>query len=211
MLIEIEGPDGSGKSTLARNLARFLECGVQAFPDYEATTGSAIRSYLEGGWGFAQYTMDAPLAFQTLQTCNRIERIDLLRRACGLSNDTLVLDRYHASSIVYGQYEGLDPAFLAGLAAVLPQPDISILVDVPPEVALKRQADRGGEASIYEGKKQRAERLRRLYVDHWLDSALLSQRRGDEWRWVMVHGNQEQDAVTTAALTMLVRRAQELR
>lgn len=221
MLIEIEGADGSGKSTLAKSLAEHLSCDVQRFPDYETVAGPFIRAYLGGRWSVTS-TGDEETSFedfddrasaislQALQTCNRIERIDVLRPFVGAPNSFLVLDRYHSSSVVYGQLDGLDPAWVEGLCAVLPKPDMHLLVDVPPEVALYRQGERRGEPSIYEGKIDRAKKLRDLYVERWVERSLESERREDRWKWAALDGSQTKDAVLTAALVAIVRRRNEL-
>ena len=51
----------------------------------------------------------------------------------------LVCDRYVASSIAYGEAQGLDPAWLAEVQRFLPTADLTIMLDIPPEAAARRK------------------------------------------------------------------------
>ena len=48
-------------------------------------------------------------------------------------------DRYLASSVAYGEAQGLDPAWLAEIQQFLPQPTLTILLDIAPETAVRRK------------------------------------------------------------------------
>ena len=52
----------------------------------------------------------------------------------------LVCDRYLASSIAYGEAQGLDAAWLRDIQRYLPRPDLTILLDIAPETAVQRKA-----------------------------------------------------------------------
>ena len=55
----------------------------------------------------------------------------------------LICDRYLASSVAYGEAQGLDPAWLLEIQRYLPQPDLTFLLDIAPEVSARRKtADR---------------------------------------------------------------------
>jgi len=55
----------------------------------------------------------------------------------------LVCDRYVASSIAYGETQGLDAAWLRDVQRNLPEPDITFLLDIAPDVSARRKtADR---------------------------------------------------------------------
>jgi thymidylate kinase len=45
-----------------------------------------------------------------------------------------------ASSVAYGDAQGLDPHWLTSVQAYLPQPAITILLDIAPEVAAARKS-----------------------------------------------------------------------
>lgn len=138
MLIAIEGLDQSGKQTQARLLRDRLREGgrkarVVSFPDYGTAIGEEIARALQGERDYG------PDVMQLLYIANRHERRPDLERwlAAGI---TLVCDRYVASSIAYGEAQGLDPAWLADLQRFLPAPDATILLDIAPETATARKA-----------------------------------------------------------------------
>src|SRR5262245_54132410 len=51
----------------------------------------------------------------------------------------LVCDRYLASSVAYGEAHGLDGAWLLDIQRHLPQPDVTFLLDIAPEVSARRK------------------------------------------------------------------------
>ena len=51
----------------------------------------------------------------------------------------VVCDRYLASSIAYGEAQGVDAAWLTEIQRLLPQPSLTILLDIPPDASLKRK------------------------------------------------------------------------
>ena len=52
----------------------------------------------------------------------------------------LMCDRYVASSIAYGETQGLDVSWLRDVQRHLPQPDLTFLLDIDPEVSARRKA-----------------------------------------------------------------------
>ena len=108
--IAFEGLDQSGKQTQAELLRdRLKQDGHKArlvsFPDYATSIGEEIARALQGEREYG------PDVMQLLYVANRYERKPDLQRWLdgGL---ILVCDRYTASSIAYGEAQGLDPAWL---------------------------------------------------------------------------------------------------
>jgi dTMP kinase len=137
-LIAFEGLDQSGKATQTRKLREHLEAAghrveTLAFPDYATPIGAEIGRALHGERDFG------PDVIQLLQIANRHEwkpRIE-----SWLADGRLVVcDRYAASSVAYGEAQGLDPAWLIAVQVKLPQPSISVLLDIAPEIAARRKA-----------------------------------------------------------------------
>ena len=138
MLIAFEGLDQSGKQTQAEALRdRLKEDGRKArlvsFPDYATSIGEEIARALQGEREYG------PDVMQLLYVANRYERHDDLRRWLdgGL---ILVCDRYAASSVAYGEAQGLDPAWLTDMQRFLPQPALTIMLDIAPETAVMRKS-----------------------------------------------------------------------
>ena len=135
MLIAFEGLDQSGKETQTRLLrdrvrATGLKARVVSFPDYGTAIGEEIALALQGERDYGAEVM------QLLYIANRYERRPDLDRwqQAGI---TLVCDRYIASSVAYGEAQGLDAGWLTDLQSFLPQPDLTVLLDIAPETALR--------------------------------------------------------------------------
>lgn len=136
-LIAFEGLDQSGKQTQAGLLRdALLERGLQVesydFPDYATPVGREIGAALAGQRDFPPDTM------QLLYVANRCEHRPAIQRA--LTTGTwVVCDRFLASSVAYGEAQGLEAAWLTQIQRVLPVPDLTILLDIAPEVAAARK------------------------------------------------------------------------
>jgi len=138
MLIAFEGLDQSGKETQARTLRARLEADgrkvrMLSFPDYETPIGKEIAMALAGERHFG------PDVLQLLYVANRYEHKPRLETWLD-AHDVVICDRYRASSVAYGEAQGLDPAWLEDIQRDLPAPLITLLLDIAPETAVKRKA-----------------------------------------------------------------------
>ena len=141
LLVAFEGLDQSGKQTQAERLRdRLVEAGrtvrLLSFPDYETSIGAELGRALRGE---RDYTADV---MQLLYVANRYEyKQEILRQRD--AGTVLVCDRYLASSVAYGEALGLDAQWLIDIQRYLPQPDLTVLLDIPPDVSARRKtADR---------------------------------------------------------------------
>jgi dTMP kinase len=137
LLIAFEGLDQSGKQTQAELLRqRLTESGrtvrLFSFPDYHTPIGIQLGRALRGEHEYAADVM------QLLYVANRYEWKDEIARQRD-AGTILICDRYLASSVAYGEAHGLDAAWLAEVQKYLPQPDLTILLDIPPEVSARRK------------------------------------------------------------------------
>jgi dTMP kinase len=137
LLIAFEGLDQSGKQTQAERLRdRLVEAGrhvqLLSFPAYETPVGREIRKALDGAREWA------PDVLQLLYIANRYEARPMIERELA-QGTVLVCDRYMASSIAYGQSQGLDAAWLRDVQRHLPQPDLTVLLDIVPDVSARRK------------------------------------------------------------------------
>ncbi len=136
-LIAFEGLDQSGKQTQAQRLRQALAAdGVQVvsfdFPDYQTPIGQEIGAALKGERAFP------PDCLQLLYVANRCEHRPAIEAALAAGH-WVVCDRYVASSIAYGEAQGLDPEWLGLIQCVLPAADMTVLLDIAPEVAAHRK------------------------------------------------------------------------
>lgn len=150
--ITIEGGEGAGKSTQARRLAAHLsERGIPVLVTREPG-GSAgaekIRGLLLDGQGFD------PVAEAMLMFAARREHVVATIRPALEAGMWVISDRFADSTRAYqchGQgvpgevYRKLADLALEGLA-----PDLTLILDIPPEAGMARAASRGVAADRYE-------------------------------------------------------------
>ena len=137
MLIVFEGLDQSGKETQAGLLRARLEqegrrVQYLSFPEYDTPIGTEIRHALNGMRDFS------PDVMQLLYVANRLEfkaRLEQWLQA----GDTVVCDRYCASTVAYGEAQGLDSNWLVEIQRYLPKPDVTVLLDIAPDTAARRK------------------------------------------------------------------------
>lgn len=179
MLIAFEGLDQSGKQTQAETLRDRMKAGgrrakLLSFPDYGTSIGEEIARALQGEREYG------PDVMQLLYIANRYERKPEIERY--LETGTVVLcDRYLASSIAYGEAFGLDPKWLAAVQQHLPQPDLTILLDIAPETAVRRKAV---DRDRYERDLALLARVRESYV-----------RQARQGGWLTLDGEQPKTTV----------------
>lgn len=185
MLIVLEGIDGCGKSTVAQQMAAVLNVKWIEFPDRTTVTGRVIDDVLQH-----RLAVGGSEVLQALFAVNRYEKLPELARALCSSN--LVCSRYTPSGLVYGEVSGLERRWLEQIHAGLPEPDLSLLLDVPPDVGLSRK---GGKAlELYE-KLATQERVRQLYLDLWE-----RRRKAGNGRYIVVDATQPQAEVLETCL-----------
>jgi dTMP kinase len=178
LLIAFEGLDQSGKQTQAELLRDRLTSGgrtvrLLSFPDYHTAIGAEIGRALRGEREYG------PDVMQLLYVANRYEwKGEIVREKD--AGTILVCDRYLASSVAYGEAHGLDVTWLVEIQKYLPQPDITFLLDIPPEVSAHRKtADR----DKYERDLSLLARVRHSYL------------RQAKAGWVALDATRERDAV----------------
>lgn len=179
MLIAIEGLDQSGKETQAQQLREKLrergrKVRLLSFPDYGTSIGEEITRALAGERDYG------PDVMQLLFVANRHERREAIIEwlAGGL---ILLSDRYRASSIAYGEAQGLDPAWLDDIQRLLPLPDLTIYIDIAPETAVKRKAR---DRDRYERDLALLGRVRQSY-----------QRQATQPNWISIDGERSKEQI----------------
>ena len=184
-LIAFEGLDQSGKQTQAeRLLAAFRAAGHRTefltFPAYETSIGIEIEHALRGKRDYQPDTL------QLLYIANRFEFRPRITE--WLATGTIVVcDRYLASSIAYGEAQGLDAEWLTDIQRHLPQPSLTLFMDMPPEVSLARKkADR----DKFERDMPLLGRVRESYV-----------RQSAAPDWVCVDAAADRDSVSAAVIS----------
>jgi len=138
LLIAFEGLDQSGKQTQAERLRdRVVEAGrlvrLLSFPAYDTAIGAEIGRALQGDRDYG------PDVMQLLYVANRLEKLPQLAGWLA-AGDVVICDRYRASSVAYGEAQGLDAAWLLDIQRGLPAPDLTLFLDIAPDTAVVRKA-----------------------------------------------------------------------
>lgn len=189
MLIAFEGLDQSGKETQARRLADSLRgegrlVETLSFPDYATPIGKEIGAALKGERDFG------PDVMQLLYIANRYEKKPAVLEWLAAGAD-VVCDRYVASSVAYGESQGLDVSWLVETQQHLPQPDLTIVLDIAPETAVARK--RAGR-DRYERDLLLLARVRESY-----------RRQAQQPKWAIVSGEQAVDAIAEQIRDLVAR------
>lgn len=189
--IALEGGEGAGKSLLAARLARRLEvAGVHTIEVREpggTPAGEKARELLGQSltpWGEA-------FAFLLA----RAELVSQIVQPALASGATVLCDRFRASTVAYQGYgRGLDLRRLAEANASATQglvPDLTLYLDLPPEVGLgRKQGEQGGPATGREGLAFH-ERVREGYRQQLAQAP--------EGSWLEIDATQAPEVVEAAA------------
>jgi dTMP kinase len=148
LLIAFEGIDGSGKSTQARRFADWAQArGREVVRTREPTDGPWGRKIREARFTARMSPEDELAAF----VADRKEHVATLINPALARGAVVVVDRYYYSTAAYQGARGLDPkALLALNREFAPRPDLVVLVDVEPKVALDRITARGQGVDLFE-------------------------------------------------------------
>ena len=160
MFITLEGIEGSGKTTQIGQLAEFLEDrGIECVTTRQpggTVIGENIRSILLDPANSAL----EPLAELLLYMADRAQHINELIRPALKNGKTVVCDRYFDATLAYqGFARGLNIELIGQLHQLLfddLKPDVTLLLDLSPQVGLKRawqqlsNGQRSGDESRFE-------------------------------------------------------------
>jgi dTMP kinase len=204
MLVTFEGVEGSGKTTQAQRLVDALqEEGLPVTPVREpggTLLGEKVRQILLS----VEHHDMAAWAEAGLYTAARaqlLKEVVIPRMAKG---DIVVADRFVDSTFAYqGAGRGLEMRVLMAMQMVLKvKPDLTILLDLPAEVGLKRQAGEDGHQPDRLEQEDIAfhTRVREGYLDF---------ARRDPDRYHVIDAAQDADAVAADALRVTILRASQ--
>ncbi len=193
-LIALEGIDGCGKTTQARRLAERLDA-LYTFEPGATALGTDIRALVLG-------RRPAPIDDRTealLMAADRAQHVAEVVAPALAAGRWVVTDRFSASMLVYQGYgRGLDLGDLRRLSQWSSgglEPDLTVLVDVPVEVAEGRfppeRADRI-ESAMRGARARVADGYRRLAADQ-------------PAKWAVVDGTGTVEEVATAVWSAVSR------
>lgn len=154
-LIAVCGIDGCGKTTQIQALTdwlrgRDIDVLQTRQPSDLYRTHPLVRAYLDEG--------DPRLGMQGLSLLAAADRqyhISSVIRPALTAGKWVITDRYVYSTFAFFTVRGLDIDFVRTINRGVPMPDLSILLDVPAEIARERVMRRDGTALKYEERSLR--------------------------------------------------------
>ena len=204
--ITFEGGEGAGKSTQIARLRRRIEAAGQPVLVTREPGGSPraerIRTVLLAGGAKAL----GPLAEAVLFTAARIDHLERTIRPALQAGTHVLCDRFADSTRAYqGALGSLDESTLSSLERVAvgdTEPNLTLILDLPPEAGLarirRRQAERGEGADRFEAEG--------LPFHVALREAFLRIAAGAPRRCVVIDANRNEDAVEAAIWQAVLER-----
>lgn len=192
--ITFEGGEGTGKTTQARRLRAELDARrITAIVTREpggSPGAEEIRSLLVQGDPARWNPLTEALLFYAAR-CDHTERTIKPALAEG---KWVICDRYSDSSYAYqGAGRGLDRETVRRIEAIAIgdfKPDLTFVLDLPPEVGLERAGRRGNDETRFEGFDALFHsRMRKAFLD-------LARRAPD--RCILIDASKDEDAVARA-------------
>ncbi len=144
LFVVFEGIDGTGKSTQMRLLGEALKNRHYAVVETrEPTTGKfgqQIRSlYLKRSTVSAEEELE-------LFVKDRRQHLNNLILPSLKEGKIVLCDRYFLSTAAYQGAAGCDPGRIISLHEFAPDPDLAIIIEVDPEVSIRRITEKRGDA-----------------------------------------------------------------
>jgi len=176
-LIAIEGTDGSGKATTVEAIKeRFERAGIPveafSFPRYDTPTGRRVRAYLDGKE--EDPIKVAPKEAAKLYTDDRQAASPEIEE--NLKNGVYVLcDRYIGSNLAHQGAKVSDmkerESIIAEIEADeldsgIPKPDLTVLLNLNPELARKAMEQQGRKQDGHEANSEYQQAVVETYL--WL-------------------------------------------
>jgi dTMP kinase len=148
MFITLEGPEGSGKTTQIKALEEHLRSQGRDVVTTREPGGTPIGDQVRAVLTNLENTAMQPRTEILLFLAARAQLVEEVIRPQTLAGKLVISDRYADSTLAYQGYgHGYDRALLRQLlefATGCLWPDLTLLLDVDPEIGLKRKKT-GGE------------------------------------------------------------------
>lgn len=179
--IVFEGIDGSGKTTQSKMLVDYLNNNGEKSIWTKEQTGGLVGRLIED-----VLTKKEVLDSMALQVCFVADRVDHLNSFVKPETEKgkiVISDRYYWSTAAYGYLSGSEKMelLLEINQKLCPEPDLFVLVDIEPKIAIERMNLGRGSLSIFE-KQEKLEKIREAYLS-------LAERFKD--KTVVIDGNKK--------------------
>jgi dTMP kinase len=200
--ITFEGGEGTGKSTQVKRLADRLRLrGIEVVETREpggSPGAEAMREILLSGAAKAL----GPETEAMLFAAARGDHVDQVIRPALERGCWVVCDRFHDSTRIYqGVLGKVDPKLINALERVTVgdlRPDLTIVLDAPPEIGLARIEGRGDRLDRFEAED--------IEYHNWLRIAYRTLVEHEPDRCVLVDATPSQDAVAVRVWMVVAER-----
>ncbi len=173
LFIALEGVDGAGTTTHTKLLARALkDRGLPVHTTREPSDGPIgmlLRQVLAGRVVVPGVSGARPPSWSTMALLFAADRLDHVEAEIApnlIDGVTVISDRYDHSSVAYQTLTaggGMDAmTWIKEINRFARRPDLTIVLDLPPQVAARRRLERTGGREIYDD-EQLQEQLARFY------------------------------------------------
>jgi dTMP kinase len=205
MFITFEGPEGSGKTLQIKMLADFLRSeGKQVLTTREpggTAIGDQVRAVLTRMDNVAMHPRTEILLF----LASRAQLVEELVRPQTREGWIVICDRYADSTLAYQGYgHGYDLALLRGLLEFATgglRPDMTLLLDIDPEVGLARKRGSGEWNRLDAFQLSFHQRVR---------TGFLELAQTEPARWVTLDAAQTPDAVQADVRRVVLKRIAQI-
>lgn len=197
LLIAISGIDGAGKTTQAKRVVAALA------PSFPGIRGVKTEFYgMYGMFELARTLTGDPRAYhpvipatmrEFVIACDALTFSERVLRPAAEQGTTLIWDRSPLCYEVYGHCYGADMTWPLKALAQVRGPDLIVLVDIDPELAVRRLAERAEKPHQSDENLALLTRVREEYLAR-------ARRRDDV---VIVDGAQPTADITTAILDVV--------
>ena len=187
--VAIEGIDGSGKSTVISHLAGILP---KVYATREPSGGPIGRLIKE--WALRGGSSD-PHVDALLFAADRIEHYRREVKPKLMEGFLVVTERYVESSIAYQGAAGVPIDFIKYINSLVPKPDLTVILDVDPQIAVERILRRGGAEKFEHAAFLR--RVREIYL-----------RRATEEEYPVVDASRSPETVAREVAEIIKTRLQ---
>lgn len=182
VLIAIEGIDGAGKTTQSKILLEKLtERGYSAVGLHEPTEGSwgkKIKELAKNGRHKINPETESDFFY-----LDRIEDVEKHIIPSLQKKKIVIMDRYYFSNVAYQGARGLLPHSIEKKnEKIAPVPDVTILLDLPPEVALKRIRHKRNVTPNHFERRKYLEEVRRIFLKQFSNRPNIRIIDGDDTR-----------------------------
>jgi dTMP kinase len=181
-LITIEGIDGAGKTTQTRMLHHKLcNKGYPAVSFHEPTNGKwgeKIKDLAKNGRHEISKEDEMNLFYQ-----DRLEDVKDNINPSLKKKNVVIMDRYYFSNIAYQGVRGVNPDHIEKEnEKIAPKPDILIILDITPEVALKRIREKRNNIPNHFERLEHLQKIREIFLKRFGERDYVKIVNGNDMR-----------------------------